>query len=281
MEYTDEEIEKYVIVCDESEKFGKSYSFFYGGAIVKESDYDFINQDLELLRKKLVLKELKRTYIDSDNAHKYITVLERFFTFVSLGKIKVRVMFTDNSNLDKSKISNREDETFSKFYYLFIRYAFSLFYSNKTIDLRLIFDELPDKKSVNNNFKEHLVNNLTNTQVIGNKSRILLSMERIEEVDSKKHVILQCCDVIVGLMDYYLNSYVSDNVSGKKEKGRIIVLRYILENIEKFMGKNFDRTSTTYGVLSNRGWQYPYAHFLYKPKVKKIKKKYNYIEYKK
>ena len=35
--------ENYIIVCDESTKKGQNYSYFYGGAILKEAKYEKIS----------------------------------------------------------------------------------------------------------------------------------------------------------------------------------------------------------------------------------------------
>lgn len=37
MQKTSNKIEKYVIICDESSRKEKNYSYFYGGAMIKES----------------------------------------------------------------------------------------------------------------------------------------------------------------------------------------------------------------------------------------------------
>lgn len=266
------QIENYIIICDESTKYGLLFSFFFGGAIVKESDYEYLNDELYRLKHMLVLKEMKRNYIDITNADKYIQVLSLFFKFVKEEKIKVRIMFCDNNYLS-SNILNKEDITFNKFYYFFLRFGFSLNYAKTDIRLRIMFDELPDKKSKNDDFKNHLIKNLNITPNFPVKHFVYLKHEDIQEVDSKKHMILQCVDVIVGLIDYFCNDYISINyISSKKEQGRFKVMKFIFDFIQnEFPDFNFFKT--TYGLLSKRAWKLKYAHYLYKPS-KLIKPKY-------
>ena len=87
------EIKKYIIVCDESTRYGNRFSYFYGGAMIEESKYQKISEVLEMLRKKNDLSELKRTKIDLKNYNHYIDVLELFFTFIRSGDIKSTLFF--------------------------------------------------------------------------------------------------------------------------------------------------------------------------------------------
>ena len=271
----------YVIVCDESTKDGLFYSYFLGGAIVKESDYDYINQELYRLKHMLVLSEMKRNRIDTSNAEKYMKVLGLFFNFIREGKIKVRVMFCNNNYLARSS-KEKEDVTFNKFYYFFLKYSFALKYTPSDINLHIIFDELPDKKEKNDEFKKHLIENLNIEPQFPSHHSVSLQLENIQEVDSRKHIILQCVDVIVGLMDFFCNSYISENyLTSKKEKGRFKVLQYIFSFIHE-QNPMFEILETTPNLLSKQGWDIKYAHYLYKPhrfiKPRFKRSDYNYVK---
>lgn len=259
-----------VIVCDESTTKGNSYSFFYGGAMIKEEYYEEINNELDFLRNSLYLHELKRSNIDLSNADRYNIILNKFFDYVYENKINVRIMFTDNRLLAKNTF-RKNDITFNKFYYFFIRYAFGLAYLPYDIKLRIIFDELPDKKIINDDFKNHLVENISNIDVPSQTSHVSIKKESIEEVDSRKHLILQCCDVIVGLIDFFVNEFISENyLISKRQKGRYIVLKRLLNLIDRTQDSSFDIFETTRGLLGRKNFLMKYAHYLYKPK--KIKK---------
>ncbi len=275
--------EKYIIICDESTKHGKLYSYFLGGAMILERDYQEINDELYRLKHLLVLKELKRNYIDITNADKYIKVLQLFFDYIKKGKVKVRVFFSDNKLLSK-RIKEKGDLTFNKFYYFLLKFGFNIKSSPTNIDLRIMFDMLPDKESTNDKFKKHLVDKLNIPAKEQNDSFVSLKMEDISEVDSKKHMVLQCVDVIIGLMDYFCNDFISEHyITSKKEKGRYLVLNYILSNINTLTNNiegTFDIFKTTPGLLGRNGWAMKYAHYMYKPTnlIRDIQKKreFNY-----
>lgn len=258
-------MDKYVIVCDESTKHGKRYSYFYGGAMVKEKDYEFVNEELLRLKHILVLNEIKRNHISYDNADKYIEVLKKFFEFVRQDIIKVRIMFCKNIFLN-NKQKEKSDCSFNKFYYFFLKFGFSLQYINQDISLRILFDVLPDNKEKNNTFKDHLVKKLNITPYYSNNHYVYLEKQNIEEVDSKKHLILQCVDVLTGIMDFFLNDYISYNYcDSKKSKGRYKVLNYILNNIND-IDPSFNYLITTKSLLTKKSNYIKYAHYLYKPK---------------
>ena len=251
--------ERYVIVCDESTRHGKSYSYFYGGAIIKESNYQKINNILSMYSCSKNLGEIKRTKIDLYNYKNYIEVLELFFTFIKSSDIKARVMFAKNDELDI--IPKSQDETYCKFYYLFLRYAFSLYYAKKDISLRVVVDDLPETKDACIKFKTYLVNNLNNIK-LADCNRVSLIEKDIEEVDSKKHLILQCMDVIMGLVDFSLNSTEQD-FSSNRGKAKLLVWNFIKEQILE-IHPDFIFDTTTQPLYSIKGWKDVYKHFTYK-----------------
>lgn len=254
---------KYIIVCDESTKKGNKFSYFYGGVIVNEQKYNSISEKLEMYKNHLGLNhELKRINIDSLNANRYIEMLDFFFTFVKSGDIKVRVMFSDNNNLDS--IPKTENETFMKFYYLFIRHSFALPYANEDIDLRIIFDALPEKPENREKFKNYLISNLTHIPNIDIKNKIYIKRDHIEEVDSKKHIILQCADVIVGLIDFCLNDEHNEvNQKSKRWYAKRKVLEVILSYINE-LHPNFQLCISTKPIRGYNAWIDKYKHFVYK-----------------
>ena len=85
--------EKYILVADESTKNGKVFSYFYGGAILLERDYELFNNVLNNIKFKLNLGELKRTKITDKNYKDYSLVLKMFFTFVKNTDIKIKYIF--------------------------------------------------------------------------------------------------------------------------------------------------------------------------------------------
>ena len=122
---------RYLIVADESVKKGKNFSYFFGGCILKEVEYEKINTTLNIYKNSLGLHEMKRIKITPHNVTDHINVLDLFFTFVKSGQIRVRVFYAPNSQLYNTRHS--QDDLYCKFYYIFIKKAFSLSSSNENL----------------------------------------------------------------------------------------------------------------------------------------------------
>ncbi len=251
-----------IIVCDESVQKGvRNYSYFYGGALVEEEEYQYISSLLNLTKASVGLHEMKRTKITEKNYQDYIFVLQLFFTFVKSGKVKMRVMFSPNNQL--LVLPKSENSSYFKFYYTFIRNAFSLFYTNFNIRLRLLFDELPDSTVENDRFKTALRRHMGRPNKFGN---IVYTKKRfIEEVDSKNHPILQCVDVVTGVIESELNMESGVEMS-KRLKAKLKVFEFISNQIQD-IHENFVMTETTYPIFAQKGFNDPYKHFVYKRKA--------------
>lgn len=254
---------KYIIVCDESSRKGRCFSYFYGGAIVAENKYEKISNVLDDYKAKFGLHELKRTKITEKNYKQYIDVIDLFFTFVKSGDIKVRVMFAPNDQLER--LPKEQNATYSKFYNTFIVNAFSVFYAGQDIKLRLIFDDLPETKEQIELFKTLLEKKINYDNSSKHKNRVQVNHDRIEEVDSRKHVVLQCVDVITGLIDFYINTPLSEIKNSKRATAKNKVFLEIKKQIEE-IHENFEFLDTTWPIWSTKGWKDCYKHFVYKKK---------------
>lgn len=253
---------KYVIVCDESKKKGLNYSYFYGGAMLLESKYDRISKILNDYKSKLGFHELKRVKITEKNYKDYIEMMDLFFTFVRSGDIKVRIMFSPNDQL--LKLPKSQNESYTKFYHTFITCAFNIFYAKENINLRLIFDDLPETKEQCKKFKQCLLKSI-NFNNKPNTNKAFLKKEQIEEVDSRKHIILQCVDVVVGLVDFALNTTKKELKESKRAKAKLCVWNKVYSNIKE-IHPNFILVRTTGMIYSHKGWINKYAHFVYHKK---------------
>ena len=254
---------KYIIVCDESNKKGSNYSYFYGGAMLLEHNYEKIGTIINDYKTKLGFNELKRTKISEKNCVDYIKVLDLFFTFVRSGDIKLRMMFAPNNEL--ISIPKPENHTYTKFYFAFIKNAFNIFFANKNISLRLIFDDLPETKEQCDTFKQYLVEKINNNKSKRGLNSVTISASQIEEVDSTKHPILQCVDVIIGCIEFYLNTPRSQQIS-KRARAKFKVFDKIWLEISR-INPEFNLTTTTTPIYSHKAWLKPYAHFVYHKKI--------------
>lgn len=198
-------------------------------------------------------------------------------------------MFKQNAyvfkQLDKIKYQNE----FQLLYYQFIKHAFGLDYCVKNSDdeiiLKLYFDQLPDTKEKNSEFKEHILylNNIFD-------EHITIKKEDIVEINSKEHVIQQCMDIILGSINFRLNNLNKIKLNGTKRRGKTTIAKeklykVILKNIrEIYPNFNIGISTSTRGNVNNR-WLDPYRHWLFKTKnseldktlTKKFKKKNNSI----
>lgn len=272
---SEEQYTNYIIVCDESEKEAKNFSYFYGGAIVEESKYDVVGDAINKQKKELGLHEVKRTKITEKNCDDYIKVMKTFFDFVSNGDVKIRVMFAPNNELQRLK--KYENHSYTKFYYTFIINAFGIFFAEKNLNLRLILDDLPDTKGQCDIFKKCLINKIKHNKqdMVAkrpNVNDVVLSSHRISEVDSKDHPILQCVDVIVGLVEFALNQTEEEIQKSKRAQARQKVLGYVLSRICQ-IHPDFNISQGIPKLFNKTAWDKKYMHIVYKSKPKKKNKK--------
>ena len=89
---------EYIIYTDESVQQGRFHSNFYGGALVKSADLDTVKSILETEKQRLGLQEVKWNKVSAAYLEKYIAMTNLFFDLIESGKIKVRIMFTQNAH---------------------------------------------------------------------------------------------------------------------------------------------------------------------------------------
>jgi hypothetical protein len=199
---------------------------------------------------------------------------------VSAGKLKVRVMFTHNINVAKNISTQQRDLQYFFLYYQFIKHAFGLRFISPKIDgtrLRLFFDVLPDKSEKAEQFKGYLLGLQKNSWF--KSSNIILSKEEIAEVDSRKHPLLQCLDVILGSMAFRLNEKNKEKIPGTRLRGKRTVAKeklykHILKEVKEII-PNFNvgvSTSCKDGLIKR--WTMPYMHWIFKSK--EIEKDFNF-----
>lgn len=267
---------EYTIWCDESDSNGKYYSDFYGGVLVKSIHYKEVNERLKKCRDKLAPngEELKWTKVTSTYLETYKTIIDEFFTLVKEGKVKVRIMFRQAAYEVKSVPQEYKDKSFHLLYYQFIKHAFGLRYSNETgefVNVRAYFDKLPDSLEKNELFKNHIyalqsINHLA-------EAKIRIRRDDIVEVNSKKHIELQCLDIVLGSMSFRLNNKHKVKPEGAKRRGkRTIAKEKLYKHIHNHINdlyKNFNvGVSTGYGSIGTKKarWEHPYRHWNFKPK---------------
>lgn len=86
-----------VLYCDESDSSGKHFANFYGGALVESVHLAEVSVRLAARKQALnLLGEVKWQKITEPYAQKYMDLATEIFDLVREGKIKLRIMFTQN-----------------------------------------------------------------------------------------------------------------------------------------------------------------------------------------
>ncbi len=263
---------QFIIYMDESGKEGPFFGNFYGGALVRSTDLNYVKEVLETKKHELnLMKEIKWQRVTPQYLDKYLELMATFFDLIQEDKVKIRIMFTQNVyqpiNLNSTQLSN----TYQLLYYQFFKHAFGLQYCNPNVEedvsLRLYFDELP----VNNENKEILKQHIFKLQGmdIFAKSNIKIKREDITEVKSDQHAILQYMDVVLGSMYFRLNDLHKAKPEGSRIRGKRTVAKeqlykYINRRIRAiYPGFNIGKSTGVSNIMDR--WNHSYRHWLFIP----------------
>ncbi|WMW64489.1 DUF3800 domain-containing protein [Nitratidesulfovibrio liaohensis] len=262
---------EYTLWCDESAKFGDYYSNFYGGALVKSNDSQHICNILRDKKNSLNFhNEVKWNRVTENYLEKYKDLISVFFSFMEQDMIKIRIMFTQNALVPNGLTKEQREQTFFILYYHFLKFAFGFtkVQHPENSKLKILFDWLPDKKEKNEAFKNFVYNIKTFTE----PHNLTILRDGIGEVDSKKHDILQCLDIVLGAMFFRLNNLHRAIPEGQRRRGRRTIAKeslykHILHEIKKlYGGYNFnigDSTGMLHGDYS--AWSMPFRHWKFVP----------------
>jgi hypothetical protein len=267
---------QYIIYCDESVTKGARFSNFYGGALVRG---DYIEQAIcRLNRKKRqlnLLQEVKWQKVTAPYLQKYIKLMDELFALIDEDKIKIRIMFTREIFKPKNLEPYHREHAYFILYYHFIKHGFGLRYSNDTktpITVRIFFDKLPDTREKRERFKGFICG-ISHWPEF-RKANINILRDQIAEVDSHKHVILQCLDIVIGAMQFRLNNKHIEIPPGLKRRGkRTIAKEKLYKHInakirDMYPGFNVGITTGTSNDIKNI-WKHSYRHWLFRPKNSK------------
>ncbi len=268
---------EYIIYCDESESKGRHFSNFYGGAIVSATDVDRISAEIAQKKKDLNLNgEVKWSKISINYFKKYLELTDFFMDFVARGEIKVRIMFTQNTVRPKGLTPDHYKNQYAILYYYFIRHAFGLVYcpdAREGTKIRIYPDQLPLNAAQVDSFKTFLAR-LSNRLEFRSK-RVSIARQDIAEVVSHDHDILQCLDVVLGAMNFYLNDKHLDKPEGSKRRApktrmKEKLYKHINKRIRGFY-PNFNVGITTghQGDFSNR-WHHNYRHWNFRASNREV-----------
>ncbi len=260
-----------IIYCDESSKKGVYFGNFYGGALVKSADFDNINNTIEAKKDELnLLGEVKWQKVTSQYLNKYISLMDTFFEFIQEGKVKIRIMFTQNYIQAINLTKEQREKEFFILYYQFIKHAFGLKHCSQNgqhVNVRIYFDKLPDTNMKCEEFKEFIYR-LQNTHFLDTNLR--MKKEDITEVCSHEHPILQCMDIILGAMHFRLNNGHLEKPEGSRRRGKRTVAK---EALYKHINRKIRGIYPNFNVGISTGlqgdiknlWEHEYRHWCFRP----------------
>ncbi|WP_160044721.1 DUF3800 domain-containing protein [Paenibacillus sp. USDA918EY] len=273
---------QYIIYTDESEKYGKYYGNFYGGALIRSADFDAINSALNTKREALNIHgEIKWQKVGEAYLDKYTQMMELFFNYIAQDKIKIRIMFTQNILQPTGLSKEQKENQYFLLYYQFFKHVFGFQYSNpssfRPISLYIMMDQLPDKKEKNERFKKFIYN-LQDTDVFRKARLHFNSMSDIGEATSHDHIILQCLDVVLGSIEFKLNGKNEEKPEGKRVRGKRTRAK---EKLYKYINKRIREIYPGFNVGDSTGisthadrWNHPYRHWKFIPSNNQINKNY-------
>lgn len=236
------------------------------GALINLSDVNLIEKALNSKKEELNLNgEIKWTKVTDNYLDKYIEMINLFFELIKDGKIKVRIMFAQNAFVSDGLTKEQTDNEYSILYYYFLKDAFGLKFSNNTpfknkVNFSLYLDDLPCSEEQKNGLK----NSMYRYNYELKQSNIEIT--EIVEIDSKKHVIQQCMDIILGSMNFKLNDFdkIKDEETGKRSKRTIAkekLYKVINKNIRDIRkGFNVGVSTSNDGDVTNI-WKHQYRHW--------------------
>lgn len=263
---------EYVIYCDESEEKGKHFSNFYGGALVASGDLEGVIGQLKKCKGEQNLnREVKWTRITEAYEKKYVALLDVFFDLIKSGKVKVRIMFTQNTIIARGLTKRHVDEKYFILYYMFIKHAFGLSVSPINpggVRLRIYPDQIPDTREKVEQFRGFLAGLSRSPEF--RQRRIAIKREDIADVNSKEHEILQCLDIVLGAMHFRLNEKHREKTArngtrrGSRTKAKERIYRHILARVQDIY-PHFNIGCSTGQPFADSRWAHPYRHWLFTP----------------
>lgn len=126
---------------------------------MKSKDLEFVQSSLKYIVNELkITEEIKWGKVGPVKLDAFKKLMDEFFLLVLENKIKVRIMFRQNSVLPKGLNFDQINNTYFLLYYQFIKHAFGFKYTNnsKKVNLRLHFDTFPSTISKVMQFKEFI-----------------------------------------------------------------------------------------------------------------------------
>lgn len=263
----------YLVYCDESDSKGKYFSNFYGGALIKASDRQIIEDALAASKAaENIHGEVKWTKTSEAYEEKYKVFISTFFDFIATNQVKMRIMFTQNINQRNNFAADDLDNEYFLLYYQFLKHAFGLRDCNpllkSEVGVSVYLDDVPQKKEAFDEFKDYLSS--LSTYPIFRRNKVTIEKQNISGVNSKSHNILQAVDLILGAMQFRLNDKHLEKPKGQRVRGKRTRAK---ERLYKFVHKKICEVRPNFNIGVTTGhktgredrWNDPYRHWVFIP----------------
>jgi hypothetical protein len=273
------------IYCDESDGSGKHFSNFYGGALVESIHLSEVIARLDACKQRLNFHgEVKWQKITANYEQKYKDFASEIFALVGEGKLKLRVMFTQNYFSAHRLTSEQRENGFFLLYYQFVKHAFGLPFASQPgtkTHIRIYFDKLPDTAEKCAAFKGYVTGLNRNPRF--RQAGVAIRRDQLAEVDSKEHVVLQALDLALGAIQFRLNDKHLDKPEGSRTRGkRTIAKERVYKHIHSCIrtlqgGKQFNIGITTGKPDHGIGhlWLDGYRHWRFVPKNAEVRPEFS------
>lgn len=260
-----------IIYCDESDDKGEFFSHFYGGALIRASDQEGVSRLLNEKKAALNIQaEMKWDRVTGPYKDKYIDFIRYYFEFIKAGRIKIRIMFTQNINQARGLTDEHIGNDYFLLYYQFVKHAFGLRYCNgnhDNTDVSLLLDDVPQTSAKFALFKDYMSS--LSAFPIWRQAKVSIRKQDITSVNSKAHPILQGLDIILGSIQSRLNE---KHTRPPKPRARRSKRAFAKEAVYKaikdeiwsiYPNFNIGTSTACAGGVEER-WSHPYRHWLFK-----------------
>jgi hypothetical protein len=214
----------YTVYADEAWTHEPEHRFwrFYGGALLRSSERPRIENELLALKAQRGLHgEIKWSLTTPARAERFGALVDRFLDFVEYGDVKLRYMWLDQRRQDTTALSEWHREYgFYILYYYFVVFGFGLPWHNErdAVGIEFFPDTLPDEPQKRREFRDFLLRAHNARRF---RQRAPFRVTNVAAVDSTKHIILQCVDVIIGAVGYKLNKQYKAKRGGKRSRSSV------------------------------------------------------------
>lgn len=215
--------------------------------------------------------ELKWTKITEAWSSRYIAFIDEVFDMMDEGILRMRIMFTQNSNRPVGLSEHQLENQYFLLYYQLIKHSFGLMYCGQpevTRRVSIFLDEMPRHPDNIRQFKEYLAS-LSSFPKFASAG-VQIRTDNITGVSSHDHVILQALDIVLGSMQFRLNDKHLDKPTGKfrrakRTRAKERVYRHINQRIQRLRpGFNIGVSTGIDDEVENR-WRHAYRHWLFVP----------------